>query len=111
MTLSDKLTSRARQRLTAQLGPNEQVLHSRTVGPVGVVLTTHHLMITHPMQGVYEDINLPLPAITNVTWKKGLLGTAGVMSVHTASQTFSYKGRNSQGAAAVAVIRQAIAAR
>lgn len=111
MTLADKITSHARNRLTAQLGPNEQVLHSATVGPVGVVLTTQRLMITHPMQGKYEDINLPLSAITNVTWKKGLLGAPGVMSVYTASQTYSYKGRNSQGVPAVAVIRQAIAAR
>jgi hypothetical protein len=110
MTLGDKITSRARSRLTAQLGPREQVLHSATVGPVGVVLTTDRLMITHPMQGVYEDINLPLSAIQNVTWKKGMLGAPGEMTVHTSSQTFTYRGRNSQGEPAVTAIRQAIAA-
>lgn len=109
MGLKDKITSKARARLEAQTGPNEQVLYSGTVGPVGMVLTTHRLMIAHPMQGVYQDQNLPLSAIQNVAWKKQIIGSQGVLTIHTSGEALTYKATNKQGEPAAVSIRQALA--
>lgn len=111
MGIRDALTSKARHRLEAQVGPNEQVLLSGTVGPMGMVLTDRRLMLAPPAQGVYQDVNLPLSAIHNVAWKKGILGSPGLLSIHTSSQVHEYKVPNKQGEPAVTAIRQAIAAR
>lgn len=111
MTLRDKITAKARGRLEAQAGEGEQILHSATVGSVGLVLTTNRVMIAHPMQGVYEDVSLPLSAIQNVAWKKAMLGSQGLLTIHTSGQTLSYKATTKQGEPAAVRIRQAIAAR
>lgn len=109
MSFKDKITSKARARLESQTGPNEPVLYSATVGPVGMVLTTHRLMIAHPMQGVYPDVNLPLSAIQNVAWKKAMLGSQGVLTIHTSGETLTYKATTKQGEPAAVRIRQAMA--
>lgn len=111
MTLRDKFTAKARGRLEAQAAPNEQILHSATVGPVAMVLTTQRLMLAAYNQGAGPDLNLPLSAIQNVAWQKGLLGSQGRLTIHTSHQVLEYKTPNKQGEPAAVKIRQAIAAR
>jgi hypothetical protein len=109
MAITDRLTAKARARLEQQVGPSEQVLLSSTVGPIGMVLTDSRLMIAYPVQGAYPDRNLPLTAIHDVAWKKGLLGSQGTLTIHTSSETLEYKAPNKQGEPASTLIRQAMA--
>lgn len=111
MTFSDRLTAKARGRLEAQALPNEQILHSATVGPTAMVLTTQRLMLAAYNQGAGPDLNLPLSAIHDVTWQKGLLGSQGKLTIRTSDQVLEYKTPNKQGEPAAVKIRQAIAAR
>ena len=109
MTLSDRLTAKARGRLEAQTTATEQILHSATVGPVAMVLTSQRLMLAAYNQGAGPDLNLPLSAIQDVAWQKGLLGSQGKLTIHTSSQVLEYKAPNKQGEPAAVKIRQAIA--
>lgn len=109
MTLRDKATARARGRLEAQTGANERVLHSATIGHMGMVLTTRRLMLAPPIKGSEPELNLPLSAIQDVAWKKGPFGTSGQLTIYTSSQTLQYKVLNKQGEPAAVRIRQAIA--
>lgn len=109
MTLSDRLTAKARARLEDQAGPTEQILHSATVGPVAMVLTTHRLMLAPYVRGVEPDQSLPLSAIQDVAYKRGPLGSQGQLTIHTSSQVLQYKTPNKQGEPAAIKIRQAIA--
>ena len=110
MTLTDKLTSKARARLEAQVGPNEQILHSATVGPVAMVLTSQRLMLAPYVQTAGPELNLPLSAVQDVAWQKGPLGSQGRLTIRTSSQVLEYKTPNKQGEPAAIKIRQAIAA-
>jgi hypothetical protein len=111
MAITDRLTAKARARLEQQVTPDEQVLLSSTVGPVGLVLTSRRLMIATPVQGAGPDRNLPLTAIHDVAWKKGLLGSQGTLTIHTGSETLEYKAPNKQGEPAATLIRQAMTSR
>jgi hypothetical protein len=110
MAITDRLTAKARARLEQQVGAGEDVLLSGTVGPVGLVLTTRRLMLAPPVTGAFPDRNLPLGAIQDVAWKKGLLGSQGVLTIRTGSETLEYKVPNKQGEPAAVLIRQAMAA-
>lgn len=109
MPITDRFTAKARARLEAQVGPQEQILYSATVGPVGMVLTDRRLMLAPYVQGTAPEVNLPLSAIHNVAWQKGHLGSQGTLSVHTSDQTHTYRVPNKQGEPAATRIRQAIA--
>lgn len=111
MTLSDKLTAKARGRLEAQTGPTEQILHSATVGPTAMVLTTQRLLLAPYNQLAGPELNLPLSAIQDVAWQKGPLGSRGTLTIRTSSQVLEYRTPNKQGEPAAVKIRQAIAAR
>jgi hypothetical protein len=111
MAMTDRLTAKARGRLEAQVGPNEQILHSATVGPVGMVLTSQRLMLAPYVQTTAPDLNLPLSAIQDVAWQKGLLGSQGKLTIRTSTQTLEYKTPNKQGEPAAIKIRRAIANR
>jgi hypothetical protein len=110
MTLSEKLTAKARGRLEAQ-AYGEQILHSATVGPVAMVLTNQRLMLAAYNQLAGPDLNLPLSAIQDVAWQKGPLGSRGRLTIRTPSEVLEYRTPNSQGELAAVKIRQAIAAR
>lgn len=110
MASGDRFTKKARARLEDQLAPDETVIHSATVGPVGMVLTNRRLMLAPYVQGIADDVNLPLSSIHNVAWTKGMLGSQGELSIHTSSQVFTYKVPNRQAEPAAVAIRQAIAA-
>ncbi|TCC21654.1 hypothetical protein [Kribbella sindirgiensis] len=111
MANTDRFSRKARKRLEAQLGPDEQVLHSATVGPVGLVLTNRRLMLAPYVRGVDDEVNPQLSAIHNVAWRKGSLWSPGVLTIYTGSQTLTYdKVPNKQGESAAIAIRQAMAA-
>lgn len=107
--MTDRFTRKARARLEAQTGPTEQVLHSATVGPVAMVLTTQRLMLAPYVRGVEPDQSLPLSAIQDVAYKRGPLGSQGRLTIRTSSQVLEYKTPNKQGEPAAIKIRQAIA--
>ena len=111
MTLSDRLTAKARARLEAQAMPGEHILHSATVGPVAMVLTTRRLMIAPYVRGVEPDQSVPLSQIQDVAYRRGPLGSRGQLTIRTSSQVLDYpKMPNSQGETAAVAIRLAIAA-
>jgi hypothetical protein len=111
MSVTDRFTRKARTRLEDQLTPGEHVIHSATIGPVGMVLTDRRLMLAPYVRGIDPDVNLTLSAIHNVTWQCGWGQMQGTLEVHTSSQTFTYMVPKKQGEPAVKAIRQAIAAR
>jgi hypothetical protein len=109
MALADKLTTKARSRLEAQVNADEQVLHSATVGPVALVLTDRRLMLAPYVQTAGPELNLPLSQIQDVAYQKGILGSQGRLTIRTSSQVLEYKTPNKQGEPAAIKIRQAIA--
>lgn len=109
MAFTDRLTAKTRARLEGQLGAEEQVLHSATVGAAAMVLTNRRLMIGPYVQSVSDDVNLPLSGVSNVTWRKGILGGQGEIAIVTSAQTYRYKAPNKQGEPAAEAIRKAIA--
>lgn len=109
MAITDRLTAKARQRMEQQLTAGERLLLSGTVGPVGLVLTDQRLMLVPPVNGAFPDRSLPLGAIQDVAWKKGLLGSQGMLTIRTGSETLEYKVPNKQGEPAATRIRQAMA--
>jgi hypothetical protein len=109
MGMTDKLSAKARERLTTSLGPDEAVLHSATVGPVGMVVTNRRVMFAPYNQLAGADNVLPLSAVTNVSWHKGALGSQGTLTIHTTAQPFTIKTPNKQGEPAAEAIRRAMA--
>jgi hypothetical protein len=110
MGLRDRVTNKARQRLEAQVMDSERVMLSANLAASALVLTDRRLMIAPAVAGSEPDINVPLRAIQNVSWQKGMLGNPGTLQVHTSERAHSYKVRNNEGESAALSIRQAMAA-
>jgi len=109
MGIADRVTRKARANLERQIMPGETVVLSSNLAASAMVLTNRRLMIAPALAGAEQEINVPLSAVQNVAWKKGLLGSPGVLSVHTGGQVHQYKVRNAQGDEAAVRIRQAVA--
>lgn len=111
VSIRDRITRKAREGLEAQIAPGEEVVLSANLAASALVLTNRRLMVAPAVEGSEASINVPLGAVQNVAWKKGILGSPGVLTIHTGSETHDYKVRNNEGSDAAVKIRQAIAAR
>lgn len=109
MGLNDRINRKARERLEAQVMPGERVVMSANLAASAMVLTDRRVMIAPAISGSEPEINVPLRAVTNVAWKKGILGAPGQLTVTTGGANHVYKVRNNDGEAAAQQIRQAVA--
>jgi hypothetical protein len=110
MGLNDRVNKKARERLEGQVMPGETVRLSSNLAASALVLTDRRVMIAPALSGSEPEINVPLRAVTNVAWKKGILGSPGLLTITTAGANHVYKVRNNDGENAAQQIRQAIAA-
>jgi hypothetical protein len=96
--------------LEAQVGEGETVVLSTPLAASALLLTDKRLLIAPALRGAEPEINVPLRAVNNVAWQKGLLGSAGTLTITTGSGVHRYKARNHQGEPIAVRLRQAITA-